>query len=446
MTSGSDPSRRFSRRQALSLGAAGAVTPALAYAAPASDTDVVIVGAGAAGIAAAHALRAAGVEHVLIEAGNRIGGRAWTESVTFGVPFDHGAHWVQNQWRNPHFARGEQSGYRFYPARDDYRIFADGTEATSGEVDALWRTWENVEEAISQAGDNGWDVSPASVAPDGGTWTRTAWYYIGPWEMGKDMDAFSCVDWWNSADSVDWYCAAGYGTLVADHGAGLPVSLDTAASAIRWDGPGVAVETNRGTIRARAVIVTVSTGVLASGAIAFQPGLPQETLEAFHGISMGDYNHIALRFSQDIFAMGEDGYLFHRVDDSMEAFGALTNASGTGIAYCDVGGSFARDLEQAGQDAAIDFVMERLRGMLGSEVDRTFLGGTATAWTSDPLFRGCYASALPGAWPLRRVLREPVGERIFFAGEACHPEMWATVGGADLSGSQVAATVIDTLA
>jgi monoamine oxidase len=111
-----------------------------------------------------------------------------------------------------------------------------------------------------------------------------------------------------------------------------------------------------------------------------------------------------------------------------------------------VGGRFARDLEQAGPDAAIDFVLGKLRGMIGAEVDRRYMGGAVTAWTSDPLVRGCYASARPGGYPMREVLRAPVADRVFFAGEACHENLWATVGGADISGTETARAVVRMLA
>lgn len=439
--------RGLDRRRFVALGGAGALVASATRAGTGhpTDPDVVVIGAGAAGIAAAQALRRAGLSHVLLEAGAHVGGRARTDTAIFGVPFDLGARWVQNQRRNPYFDRAEASGHRFYKAPETYAIHDDDGPASAAEQAALWQSWEAVEEALATAGRRGQDVAPASVIPTGGRWARTAAFGIGPWEMGKDMDDFSCLDWWESADSVDWYCAAGYGTLVADHAAGLAVALGTPATRIRWGGAGVEVETPRGTTRARAAIVTVSTGVLAAGGIAFDPPLPLETQEAFHGIAMGDYNHVALRFDADIFGLGEDGYLLHRVGDSDEAFGALTNASGTGIAYCDVGGRFARDLERAGPAAAVDFVRGKLRHLIGSDVDRHLSGSFATAWSGDPLTRGCYASARPGAWPLRAVLRHPVAARIFLAGEACHEELWATVGGADISGGRAARDVARAL-
>ncbi|QYX55543.1 FAD-dependent oxidoreductase [Roseovarius sp. SCSIO 43702] len=442
------PAPVLHRRAFVSLCGAGVVLPSAlgAQSARPSAPDVVIVGAGAAGIAAAHVLRDAGLSHVHLEASGRVGGRAFTESTTFGIPYDHGAHWVQNETANPYFNRARTGDYRFYEAPETYGIYTDDRPATEAEVARMWDAWDEVTGAMAQAGRAGRDVSPASVAPSDDPWHKTAWFGIGPWEMGKDMEDFSCLDWWNSADSTDWYCAEGYGRLVADHARGLPVELRTPATRILWGGNGVEVETPNGTIRARAVIVTVSTGVLARGGIAFDPPLPPEKEEAFDGISMGDYNHIALRFSEDVFGLGEDGYLLHRVPDGREGFGALTNASGTGLAYCDVGGSFARELEKAGQAAALDFVRTRLRDMIGADADRHLVGAAVTAWSSDPHYRGAYASARPGAILLREVLRAPVADRVFFAGEACHPSLWATVGGADLSGRETARAVIAQLA
>lgn len=441
-----------SRREFLALAAMTPLLPALSRAdmgAVEKNPDVVIVGAGAAGIAAAHVLRKAGVSFALVEAGSRVGGRAWTDTDTFGVPFDRGAHWVsvpeQSPSRNPYYARAREGDYRFYRAEDNYRIFKPEREATADEVDELWQAYADIERRIGRAAERSRDVSPASVVSNEGDWAHTAGFVMGPWSMAKDLDGFSCLDWWNSEGQTDWFCAQGYGTLVADYLGDIPVMLDTAVSRIHWGGSGVKVDTNRGSIRARAVIVTVSTGVLASEGISFEPALSADKTESFHKISMGHYNHIALKFSEDIFDMGENGYLLHQVDDSKEAIGTLTNASGTGLAYCDVGGSFAQELEKAGAEEAIDFALEKLRGVIGSDVDRHFSKGAVTGWGGDAHFRGSYASAEPGAYPLRRELRQQVGDRIYFAGEACHETLWATVSGANSSGTEIARAVVSEI-
>ncbi|WP_292118169.1 FAD-dependent oxidoreductase [Mesorhizobium sp.] len=76
------------------------------------DVDVVIIGAGSAGLAAARSLRTAGLSFTLLEAMNLIGGRAWTSDRHFGVPFDIGCAWLHAAGRNPYFGEAQAAGWR----------------------------------------------------------------------------------------------------------------------------------------------------------------------------------------------------------------------------------------------------------------------------------------------------------------------------------------------
>ena len=87
------------------------------------------------------------------------------------------------------------------------------------------------------------------------------------------------------------------------------------------------------------------------------------------------------------------------------------------------------ELEEAGHEAAIDFARSELRRIFGSAVDRHLVKAHFTRWGHNALTRGSYASARPGAYRMRSVLRRPVGERVWFAGEACSVDEWATVAG-----------------
>ena len=409
------------------------------------NPDVVVIGAGAAGLAATRTLMAMGHDVALLEAGARIGGRAHTNMSTFGVPWDIGAHWLQPGNANPYLRYAREQGFDVYRAPDNWRVFVGDRDASDDEEAALWSTWEAMTGAMSRHGEQGQDISAAeAVTGVQGAWAETAAFGIGPWEMAKDLSDVSVLDWYGATGGDDWYCREGYGTVVAHYGAGVPVSLRTRATEVDWSGDGVAVHTNRGTVRARAAILTVSTGVLGSGAIQFTPRLPVEKQESFAGISMGLYNHITLQFDEDIFGLGEDGYLFWQLRNE-GGFGALTNAGGHGLAYCDVGGSWAQEVESWTSAAAIDYALSRLRGMLGVSVDRAFIRGAVTKWGQDPLTLGSYSCAEPGAYAMREVLRESVGDRVFFAGEACHPSMPATVAGAHLSGVDTATRVVEIL-
>ena len=313
-------------------------------------------------------------------------------------------------------------------------------------VEAFWKTYDELEEAIARAGRGNLDVSAEQAARNvTGRWKDTAEFVIGPWSMGKDLDSFSALDWWNSADGVDYFCNRGYGALVAHYGRDLKVSLNTEVNRIDWSEGLVKVDASNGTVEAKTVIVTVSTGVLASGLIKFAPRLPADTRQAFASVSMGYYDHIAIKFSKDVFGVGENGYLLHEIGNDGAGFGTLANADGNGLAYCDVGGSWAEQLLGESVEYKVDYALNQLKSMLGNGIVRHFEKATATAWGLERTTMGSYASAEPGAYHLRRRLRQPIAEKVFFAGEACHRTMWATVGGAHLSGVEAARSVLHAI-
>lgn len=428
-------------RRAFLLGAtAAALTPRWAGAALPSNPDVVVIGAGAAGLAAARTLMEDGFSVALLEARWRTGGRAYTETETFGVPYDQGCHWLHNEGHNPWIDYGRDHGFTVYRARSDETLFVGAREATEAEYAAYDTAYNTASRAIAKAGEAERDIAAGEVVPEKGAWAPLVAAQHGAWSMGKDLGDFSCLDWWNSAGGGDWFCKEGFGSLVAHYGRDLPVKLSSPVRRIRWDGPGVTVEFPAGSLRAKAAIVTVSTGVLAAEKIAFDPPLPVETREAFDRISMGTYNNIALMFSEDLFELGDDAYIAYRME-TPEGMGLISNVSGTGLSYGYVGGSFGHELERAGAEAAVDFGLGEVRKLVGGRTDRAFVKGTMSRWGEDPWTLGAYASAEPGYTHLREMLRQPVGERVFFAGEACHPDLWATCGGALLSGIQTAGAV-----
>ncbi len=418
--------------------------PQSTFGVTSAEYDVVVVGAGAAGLAAARSLIEKGKNVMLVEASQRIGGRAHTDLSIFGVPYDIGAHWLHNGSLNPYNKYAKSEGFEIYPVPENYRLFSrSNEEVDSDQLAMLWKDVDKLGSAIGKASKSGKDVPPSMVTGHvDGRWSNTAKFVLGPWSMGKDFDDFSTTDWWNSEDGTDYFCSSGYGTLVAHYGKDINVSLNTPVHKIDWSGQGVVIETARGKLKSKAVIITVSTGVLASGQIKFVPELPQEKHESFNEISMGAYDHIALHFSRDVFGVGEDGYLIFEIGEDGKGFGTLANSAGSGLAYCDVGGSWALDLQTEDEAFKINYALGKLKNLLGSDIEKQYIKGSTTAWGLNPLTLGSYASARPGSYKMRKVLRQPVGERVFFAGEACHSSIWATVGGAHLSGAETARTVL----
>ncbi len=430
------------RRRILQAGLA-VFLPHSALAGLDSNPDVVIVGAGAAGIAAAHSLLKHNRKVAILESRGRVGGRVYTDTSTFNAPYDIGAHWLHNGRGNPYNFLARNFGFDIESMPEIYRLFATDREVGDNEVERVFEIYDELERAIGRRADEGHDISVSAATEHiAGRWSDTAKFVLGPWDMGKDLKDFSTVDWWESGGGdEDFVCRQGFGAVVERYARDLNISLNTEVKGIDWSGGDILVDTTNGMLRTKAVILTVSTGVLASGSIKFTPQLPLDKQESFHSISMGMYDHIALQFSEDIFGMGRDGYLLFEIGNDGRGFGTMTNASDTGIAYCDVGGDWARELLDRTVDEKVDYVLGEMERMLGSSVRRTFVKGTATAWGNDRWSLGSYASAKPGAYMMREVLRRPVAERIFFAGEACHRTIWATVDGAHQSGQETAGVV-----
>jgi monoamine oxidase len=416
------------------------------------DYDAVVVGAGAAGIAATGALHAAGLKVICVEAADRIGGRAHTDSAIFGVPFDMGAHWLHNEHVNALKAPGLALGLDLYPAPEN--AVTQGLEDPS----VLWDEVDTLYEAIRQAAQDdaeteratGWptDRSLADLFVEKGQWSFTA-IMMFALSIGRDLPSISLRDMatWEGGD--DWFCREGFGHLVARTAEGLPFRLSTPVTDVEALPDGVRIKTSAGGITARAVIVTASVGVLAEDVIRFDPPLDADRRAAFERVTMGDYNHAALLFRPGAVPVQPDTWLTYqlRADDTGVARGGgfLCNISGTNLTSFETSGSFSRALQAVGPQAAIDHALETLAGIFGSDIRRDFLKGHATAWRHEPYVRGSYAGSLPGGHSQRKVLGRPHADRVHFAGEASHVGQQCSVSGAHLEGLRAAKDVIAQL-
>ena len=276
----------MTRRHFLSASAALAVTPALsggrAGAAPLPrEADIVVVGAGAAGIAAARRIMAANRKVIVVEASNQIGGRCQTDVSTFDVPFDRGARWMHNPETNPMIKLARSAGLEITTAPQGQKIRIGRRNARPGETEEFLAALVRANRAIDDAARR-FDVSCASVLPkDLGVWADTAEFTLGANFSGKDLKDISVGDKARAQDrNTAIACRQGLGTLIAKLGEQVPVSLSTPANRIVWGSRDVSVETSAGKILARAAVITVSSNVLAAGNIKFASELPKRTLDA----------------------------------------------------------------------------------------------------------------------------------------------------------------------
>ena len=224
----------------------------------------------------------------------------------------------------------------------------------------------------------------------------------------------------------------------------MPVHLSTPVKRIRWDVPGVSVETERGTIRAMAVIVTASPAVLAFEEIQFTPQLPVDYVEAFYDLPMGMLTKIPIEITGTRLGLAPfDARLIER--HARHDIYFLCFPFDLDLLVGFVGGDFAWEMEAAGEAAGVDFVVDRLAAIFGNDMRRHVGRSLMTRWGGERYMRGAYAAALPGKALSRARLMQPVAERIFFAGEHLAGPLIQTCGGARLSGEAVAREVIAAL-
>ena len=444
--------KRLSRRSFLASAAVVAAGPALAAPRPAPTievprsgwVDAVVVGAGAAGIAAARRLAAAGKRFVLIEAADDVGGRCITDTKTFGVPYDRGAHWLYTADTNPLTKVAVQAGFEIYQPPPGQRIRIGRRFAREGEMEDFLAGIVRANTAIADAARKS-DVACAQVLPkDLGEWRPTIDFVLGPYGCGKELSEVSTVDFARGGERDNGaFCRQGLGAVLAKLATGLPILLSAPVKGIEyWSRQRLEVETTKGHYyRTSAVIVTVSTNVLAVGKIRFAPDLPKRYLDAANKLKLGSYDHVALELTGNPLGLRADELVFEK-SENRQTGAIIGNVGGSTICIVDVGGSFGRELSAKGEPAMVDFAMTWLGGLYGVDMTKIVKRRHATRWNNEPWVLGAWSSAAPGGQSARKALTEPLSSRIFFAGEATHETQWGTVSGAWESGERAADSVL----
>jgi monoamine oxidase len=432
----------MTRRGFLSASAGLAVAPALgarAFGAPLPrEADIVVIGAGAAGIAAARRVMAANRRVIVVEAADQVGGRCLTDTATFDVPFDRGARWIHNPDTNPMIKLARSAGLDISAAPLGQKLRVGRRNARAGETEEFLAALVRANRAIDEASRGRFDVSCAAAVPkDLGDWAGTAEFVLGANATGKDLKEISAIDKARAQDrNAGLACRQGLGTLIAKLGEQVPISLATPVKSINWSGREVSVETPSGRVAARAAIITVSSNVLIAGNIKFTPDLPKRQLDAAAKLGLGSYDRIALQLPGNPLGLARDDVIIEQSNSTRTAL-LFANIGGSSLCAIDVAGSFGRDLSAQGEKAMLAFATEWLSKLFGSDTASAVRKSSVTRWNAAPFALGAMSVAAPGAQPSRKVLTEPLGG-IFLAGEATHETLWGTVDGAWESGERAA--------
>ena len=403
-----------------------------------SDYEIVIVGGGAAGIAAARRLHDAHIKCLLVEARDRLGGRAWTVSGPDGSALDLGCGWLHSADRNPWVAIAQAQGRAIDKtsppwARDALTLGfpLDQQREFDAALDAFFA---RVSEAARAP-----DRPAADLLEPGGRWNGLIGA-VATYITGAELAAVSVHDFDNYADSgVNWRIPDGYGTLVAAHAGDAPYALDCPVRTIDHGGARLRIETAKGALTADQVIIALPSTLIAEEAVRFMPALP-EKIAAARGLPLGLADKLFLALDQaEEFEPGS--HLFGRTDRAATASYHLRPFGRSQIEVF-FGGDLAWQLERSGNRAFVDFAIGELTALLGGAFARRVRPIRLHGWGHDPFARGAYSCALPAQAESRARLAAPVDGRLFFAGEACSTNDFSTARGALLTGLAAAEAVL----
>ncbi|MFO0585932.1 MAG: NAD(P)/FAD-dependent oxidoreductase [Polyangiaceae bacterium] len=429
-----------------------------------SGEKVLVIGAGIAGLAAARTLAGRGYDVTVVEARDRIGGRLWTDA-SLGAPLDLGASWIHGVTDNPITALADAIGAKRAATTYDSGILFDGDgkemsaarEARMTELQALW------DQAVAkgQAADadaplfdtiwNGTGAAGLGAADQQLLrFMMTAQLeteYGGSMTAAKkgvgDMSTFY-FDASKEFEGDDVVFAEGYSQIaqsLANKDKPLRVLLGEKVKSVDIAGSSVVVTSDKGEHTAARVIVAVPLGVLKAGHIHFHPGLPDGHAKAIGQLKMGVLNKLYLRFDSVFW----DDY------DWIESVPAEGAASQTWTEWVNLNRPLGKplllgfsaadaavELEGLSDAALVDDAVARLKSIYGSSVPAP-TGFLRTSWSKDPFTLGSYSfNALGVTADTRAALTVPVNDRLYFAGEATHPDHFGTVHGAYLSGVRAA--------
>lgn len=420
---------------------------------------VLVIGAGVAGLAAARELAARHVSVTVIESRDRAGGRVWTDR-SLGTPIDLGASWIHGDAPTNPIAE-LATRQRILTARTDYdsaHLYAGSGEvvepATTRQVNEA--IGELIDELYAYGSSLGQDMSiqagidriltreslskPERYQLD---WTLANLVMI----HGEQLDALSLRYADDEAEhgEYDSLFPGGYDQIVDALASGLDLALGEIVESVDTTGPEVVVATNRGVHVAERVIVTLPLGVLKAGTVRFAPALPAAKLEAIQQLGMGTLDKIALRFERPFWPAERH---FIGVAASSVVYPTFMNwmfYTGEAVLLAFIGGDRARAMEARSDEEVTAEIMKVLRGLYRRAPEP--IGVRVTRWNRDPFAAGSFSHVPLGATSaLFDRLAAPVGDRLFFAGEATSRAHRSTVCGAFESGLRAARQLLSSIA
>lgn len=412
--------------------------------------DVIIIGAGVAGLAAAEKLRAGGITNVLVvDAQDYVGGRiktwyGWGYPIEIGAEFIHGDRTVS--WE---YVR--ELGMATIRADGAVRLIdKNGHSMSAGQR----QEYESIMESLASSAANGVSVAEhiASQKDTAPIVRQLAEVSVGDYEAGDaaQLDSGSFADMLRlTKDNGENYIpVGGYQPIVKRLAKGSIIRLQAVVTEVEYSDDGVKITLADGEVlSAKRCIVTVSLGVLKAGDIRFTPALPQSFQQAVAKLGMGNAMKLIIRFKNPNIAR----QLFNYADGESAALQTITNWWSSAadphvlVGYC--GGSRAAAVLSMKPSDLIAKIADDLGEIMGRNLRDDIADYKIARWDNNPFTKGAYSNHPVGvSLSDRAILAQPVANRLFFAGEATAENgNYATVHGAIETGRRAAEAVKNSL-
>jgi monoamine oxidase len=415
--------------------------------------DTVVIGAGAAGVAAARTLQEARKNVLVLEARSRIGGRTWTDETFAEFPVELGAEFIHGSSVITHeFVKEaglselpvDRFGKLYWSDGAKAKRVADLPEHLQGVIEKLWQDYADLIHV-----DFTKDISLADFLKTRGHSSESL--QIADVLLAQtcvaNLHSLSCQDLKRDMKNADTHGAEsrireGYNALFTYLSQGLEIRLSSPVQRIEQNTSSVTVIANDQSFTAKTCIVTLPVTILQSGSVQFSPSLSYEKQRAIHALRMEAGTKLLYSFTQPLWDE-ELTYMLHD-DTAARWWTPGYSRKGSSVITCYTTSSRARVLDALSEAEALATGLKQLSKLLGVSLERleqNLVKTKRVAWAHDPYALGAYAHVPPSAAEARVALAKPEA-RLFFAGEAtAYQSTPQTVHGAFDSGIRAAKEV-----
>lgn len=438
--------------------------PAIAQPSPdqteQTHCDTIVIGAGAAGLAAARTLHDANRSVLLLEARDRLGGRVHTNydfaphPVECGAEYLHGEHIVTWNWTRryrlatlPVFDNDRNQFMYVHPTLLPFQRWStipgmdilDVMDDSS--IDGLIEKWINNEKPDVSLSEF-LSVHQVELSPQ----VRRIIDHFLSGSYGANLDqlgVYGLAELTYEGDG-DRYSRLkkGYSHLLEQLATGLNIRYSTAVTRICWNSSGIEVQTATGTTyTAQQVVITLPLALLQENAVEFAPPLPDTKLNAIQGLGAGHITKLILKFDQPFWSKRLESCLT-TLDTQLWWRSGWKRNNEAPVLTAYTGAVGADKLGALGQERAIQKGLQDLEQMFNMPLANRLVDALFVDWQKDSYARMAYSYVPVNGVGLRSQLAQPVEHMLFFAGEATHPTRAATVHGALESGIRAAHEIL----